>query len=151
MREGQRPKYLNTSEDEVFHKGRQLFGLDRARRRRRARAGSWSAEGYTDVLALRQAGVPETVAIMGTALTEEQLDELTRAAPHVLLALDADRSGREAMLAPRARRRAATSSCWWSRCRRGAIPPTCWSRRGRRPCSAAWTARSPRLSSRFGG
>jgi len=56
------------------------------------------AEGYTDVLALRQAGVPETVAIMGTALTDEQLEELTRAAPRVLMALDADRSGQEAMV-----------------------------------------------------
>ena len=55
-------------------------------------------EGYTDVLALHQAGVRESVAIMGTALTAEQMAELGRAAPLVVLALDADRSGQEAML-----------------------------------------------------
>jgi len=96
-KEGQQPKYLNTSEGEVFHKGRQLFGLDLARSAA-ARAGRVVVvEGYTDVLALRQAGIAETVAIMGTALTDEQLEELGRAAPRVLLALDADRSGQEAM------------------------------------------------------
>jgi DNA primase len=55
-------------------------------------------EGYTDVLALHQAGIRESVAIMGTALTQEQLAELARSAPLVVLGLDADRSGQEAML-----------------------------------------------------
>jgi DNA primase len=55
-------------------------------------------EGYTDVLALHQAGIRESVAIMGTALTNEQVNELTLAAPVIVLALDADRSGQEAML-----------------------------------------------------
>jgi len=97
-REEQQPKYLNTSENELYHKGRQLFGIDRARAAA-AKAGMVVAvEGYTDVLALHQAGVPESVAIMGTALTQEQLAELHRAAGTVCLALDADRSGREAML-----------------------------------------------------
>jgi DNA primase len=55
-------------------------------------------EGYTDVLALHQAGIRESVAIMGTALTAEQMAELGRAAPLVVLALDADQSGQEAMV-----------------------------------------------------
>jgi DNA primase len=98
LRDGQQPKYLNTAEGQVFHKGRQLFGLDRARARA-ARAGRVVVvEGYTDVLALHQAGIEEAVAIMGTALTADQLAELSRAAPRILLALDADSSGREAML-----------------------------------------------------
>ncbi len=98
VRESQRPKYLNTSENEIYHKGRQLFGIDHARAPA-ARAGRIVVvEGYTDVLALHQAGVPESVAIMGTALTTEQLAELARAANTVFLALDADRSGQEAML-----------------------------------------------------
>ncbi|MDQ3587667.1 MAG: DNA primase [Actinomycetota bacterium] len=96
--EGQQPKYLNTSEGEIFHKGRQLFGLDLARAAAAKAGRVVVTEGYTDVLALRQAGVPETVAIMGTAVTDEQLEELTRAAPRVLMALDADRSGQEAMV-----------------------------------------------------
>jgi DNA primase len=98
VREEQRPKYLNTSENELYHKGRQLFGIDHARAPA-ARAGRVVVvEGYTDVLALSQAGLPEVVAIMGTALTSEQLAELSRTATTVLLALDADRAGREAML-----------------------------------------------------
>ena len=55
-------------------------------------------EGYTDVLAMHQAGIRETVAIMGTALTEEQVIELAKMAKRVILALDADRAGQEAML-----------------------------------------------------
>jgi DNA primase len=98
MRDNQGPKYVNTSENELYHKGRQLFGIDHARGPA-ARAGRVVAvEGYTDVLALHQAGVTESVAIMGTALTQEQLAELGRAAGTVYLALDADRAGQDAML-----------------------------------------------------
>jgi DNA primase len=98
MRDDQGPKYVNTSENELYHKGRQLFGIDHARGPA-ARAGRVVAvEGYTDVLALHQAGVTETVAIMGTALTQEQMAELGRAASTVFLALDADRAGQDAML-----------------------------------------------------
>ena len=98
VRDEQKPKYLNTSENELYHKGRQLFGIDQARGPA-AKAGRVIAvEGYTDVLALHQAGVTESVAIMGTALTQEQLAELGRAASTVYLALDADRAGQEAMM-----------------------------------------------------
>jgi DNA primase len=98
MRDDQGPKYVNTSENELYHKGRQLFGIHHARGPA-ARAGRVVAvEGYTDVLALHQAGVQESVAIMGTALTQEQMAELGRAAGTVYLALDADRAGQDAML-----------------------------------------------------
>ena len=98
LRDGQAPKYLNTSENELYHKGRQLFGLDLARAPA-ARAGRVIVvEGYTDVLALHQAGIEEAVAVMGTAITPEQLAELSRAARTVYLALDADRAGQDAML-----------------------------------------------------
>ena len=98
VRDDQQPKYLNTSENDLYHKGRQLFGIDRARAAA-ARAGRiLVVEGYTDVLALHQAGITESVAIMGTALTQEQLAELSHVARTVYLALDADRSGQEAML-----------------------------------------------------
>ena len=96
--EARGPKYLNTSENELYHKGRQLFGIDLARAHAAKSQRVVVVEGYTDVLALHQAGVRESVAIMGTALTQEQLAELGRSAPKVLLALDADRSGQEAML-----------------------------------------------------
>lgn len=98
MRDNQPPKYLNTSEGEVFHKGSQLFGIDVARRAA-ARAGSIVlAEGYMDVLALHQAGVQNAVGVMGTSLTDEQARELERTARTLLLALDADRAGQEAMV-----------------------------------------------------
>jgi DNA primase len=98
MAEGRGPKYLNTSENELYHKGRQLFGIDHARAPAAKSGRIVVVEGYTDVLALHQAGIRESVAIMGTALTAEQTELLGRAAPLVVLALDADRSGQEAML-----------------------------------------------------
>lgn len=98
MRDNQPPKYLNTSEGEVFHKGSQLFGIDLARKAA-ARAGSIVlAEGYTDVLALHQAGVENAVGIMGTSFTDDQARELERTARTLVLALDADGAGQEAML-----------------------------------------------------
>jgi DNA primase len=98
MGDGRGPKYLNTSENELYHKGRQLFGIDLARTHAAKTGRMVVVEGYTDVLALHQAGIRASVAIMGTALTQEQLAELGRSAPLVVLALDADRSGQEAML-----------------------------------------------------
>jgi DNA primase len=98
MGDGRGPKYLNTSENDVYHKGRQLFGIDLARAHAAKGGRIVVVEGYTDVLALHQAGIRESVAIMGTALTAEQMAELGKAANLVLLALDADRSGQEAML-----------------------------------------------------
>ncbi len=99
LRDNQRPKYLNTSEKrELFHKGSIVYAAHLARAAA-ARAGSVIVcEGYTDVLALHQAGVANAVASMGTALTEEQVVELGRMAPTIQLALDADDAGQEAML-----------------------------------------------------
>ncbi len=98
MRENQPPKYLNTSDGEIYHKRSQLFGIQLARAPA-ARAGRIVlVEGYTDVLALHQAGLRNAVGIMGTALTEEQVAELERVAPVLELCLDADRAGQEAML-----------------------------------------------------
>jgi DNA primase len=98
MRDNQQPKYLNTSDGELYHKRSQLFGIDLARTAG-ARAGRMIlVEGYTDVLALHQAGVVNAVGIMGTALTEEQVTELERVVPVLELCLDADRAGQEAMM-----------------------------------------------------
>src|SRR5437763_4318063 len=97
MRDEQGPKYVNTSENELYHKGRQLFGIDHARGSAARLGRVVAVEGYTDVLALHQAGVTESVAIMGTALTQEQMAGLAQAAHTVYLALDADRAGQDAM------------------------------------------------------
>src|SRR2546423_290770 len=98
VRSEQQPKYLNTSENELYHKGRQLFGIDLARGPAAKRGRILVVEGYTDVLALHQAGLTETVAVMGTAVTPEQVTLLSQTVSSVFLALDADRSGQEAML-----------------------------------------------------
>ncbi len=98
MRDNQRPKYLNTSDSELYHKRSQLFGIDFARGPA-ARAGRMIlVEGYTDVLALHQAGLQNAVGIMGTSLTEEQIRELERIVTVLELCLDADTAGQEAML-----------------------------------------------------
>jgi DNA primase len=98
MRDGQRPKYLNTSDNDVYHKGRHLYGADLARAAATKAGEVIVCEGYTDVIALHQAGFKNTVGLMGTALTEEQVGELGRMSQTVLLALDADSAGQEAML-----------------------------------------------------
>ncbi|WP_372789764.1 DNA primase [Paraconexibacter sp.] len=92
------PKYLNSNDSAVYHKGLHLFGADLARSAA-AKAGEVVlCEGYTDVIALHQAGLTNTVGQMGTALTPDQVAELSRLAPTVHMALDADEAGQKAML-----------------------------------------------------
>jgi DNA primase len=94
----QQPKYVNSADGAVYHKGRHLFATHLARAPA-AKAGSIVlCEGYTDVIAAHQAGVRNCVGLMGTALTEHQVAALARLAPTVVLALDADGAGQEAML-----------------------------------------------------
>jgi DNA primase len=98
MGEDQRPKYLNTADNDLYHKGLHLYGGDLARPHATREGQVIVCEGYTDTIALHQAGVRNAVGLMGTALTGEQVGELARMAQTVLLALDADSSGQEAML-----------------------------------------------------
>jgi len=98
MREDQRPKYLNTSDNDVYHKGLHLYGADLARAHAAKAGAVILCEGYTDAIALHQAGMRNAVGLMGTALTGDQVGELSRMAQTVLLALDADSAGQEAML-----------------------------------------------------
>ena len=100
-----KPKYLNSPEGALYRKGRTLFGIDQARGPITRSQRAIVVEGYTDVLALHGAGLHESVAVMGTAITPDQLGLLAGHADEVILALDADRAGREAML--RAQRVAA--------------------------------------------
>jgi DNA primase len=98
MSQDRGPKYLNTPESELFHKGRIVYGAHLARSAA-AKAGSVIVtEGYTDVIALHQAGFANAVCIMGTSMTEEQVKVLRRLAPVAHLALDADNAGQEAMI-----------------------------------------------------
>ena len=92
------PKYLNSPEGELYRKSRTLYGIDRARGPIAKAGRAVVVEGYTDVLAAHQAGIDQAVGVMGTAITPEQLQQLARYTEGVALALDADRSGRAAML-----------------------------------------------------
>ena len=105
MRSEQGAKYVNTAETDFFHKSRLLYGADRAKGAIAKAARAVVVEGYTDVLALHQAGVEEAVGVMGTAITGEQVATLSGMVEEVVLALDADSAGQEAML--RAQRVAA--------------------------------------------
>ena len=98
LRPDSKPKYLNSPEGALYRKSRTLYGIDRARRAIAKAGRAIVVEGYTDVLAAHQAGIEETVAVMGTAITPEQLELLSGHAEEVVLALDADRAGRAAML-----------------------------------------------------
>lgn len=92
------PKYLNTSDNEIYHKGMHLYGAHLARAAAAKGGRVILCEGYTDVIAMHQAGITASVGLMGTALTESQVQELSRMAQVVVLALDADTAGQEAML-----------------------------------------------------
>jgi DNA primase len=98
LQPGDKPKYLNTSENKTvgFIKGDLLYGMHEARAAAMKSGRFLVVEGYTDVLALHQAGIPESVAIMGTSLTDRQLEELAKVQGTVFLALDADNAGKNA-------------------------------------------------------
>ncbi len=90
-------KYINTAEGELYSKRAVLYGINEARGPA-AKAGRMVlAEGYTDVIALHQAGVTNAVGIMGTSLTKEQVSELVRLVGTLELCLDADSAGQAAM------------------------------------------------------
>jgi DNA primase len=98
QRPDERAKYVNSPESELYRKGQTLYGIDLARAAIAKRKRAIVVEGYTDVIALHQAGVEEVVAIMGTAITPDQLKTLGALADSVVLALDADRAGADAMI-----------------------------------------------------
>ena len=100
--EGDGPKYMNSPETPLFHKGKELYGLHLARA---ALSGHRSdqqtppllvVEGYMDVVALAQNGLPHAVATLGTATTGDHVEMLFRATPQVVFCFDGDRAGREA-------------------------------------------------------
>ncbi|UCC30482.1 MAG: DNA primase [Phycisphaerales bacterium] len=91
-----RAKYLNTRQNVLFDKGRNLYGVDLARNAITQRRRVVVVEGYTDCLAAHQAGFAETVATLGTALTEPQVDLLRRYCDEIILLFDSDRAGEAA-------------------------------------------------------
>ena len=92
------PKYLNSPETPLFHKGRQLFNLDMARRAAFDAQELILTEGYMDVIALAQAGIANAVAPLGTAITPEQLQLCWQLVDVPTLCLDGDNAGQRAMM-----------------------------------------------------
>ncbi|MEM7704003.1 MAG: DNA primase [Pseudomonadota bacterium] len=90
------PKYLNSPETPLFHKGRQLYGLYQARQAQKKLTRLLVVEGYMDVVALAQFGLTESVATLGTATTADHAEILFRAAPEIYFCFDGDRAGRQA-------------------------------------------------------
>ncbi|UPG94109.1 DNA primase [Luteibacter aegosomatissinici] len=92
----QGPKYLNSPETPLFHKGRELFALWQVKQAHQTVTRIMVVEGYMDVIALHQAGLPIAVATLGTATTPDHAEVLFRAAPDVFFCFDGDRAGRQA-------------------------------------------------------
>ena len=93
--DGSDPKYLNSPETEVFEKGKHLFGLDQAASAIRKDDRAVVVEGYFDVIALHAAGITNSVASLGTALSSQQITQLCRCSDgkRIVLNFDADRAG----------------------------------------------------------
>jgi DNA primase len=90
------PKYLNSPETPLFHKGRELYGLYEARQARADFRRLMIVEGYMDVVRLHQAGLTYAVATLGTATTQEHLSKIFRLTSEVVFCFDGDRAGRQA-------------------------------------------------------
>ena len=90
------PKYLNSPETPVFSKGKELYGLFEARQHLKERGHAIVTEGYMDVVALAQLGVPNAVATLGTACTPDHISKLFRFTDTIVFSFDGDQAGRRA-------------------------------------------------------
>ncbi|MGK0271090.1 MAG: DNA primase [Cocleimonas sp.] len=90
------PKYINSPETTIFHKGRELYGLYEARKNTQKLERIIVVEGYMDVIALSQFDISYAVATLGTATTQDHIKQLFRAVPEIIFCFDGDRAGREA-------------------------------------------------------
>jgi len=90
------PKYLNSPETPVFHKGEELYGLYEARQSVKDLQRIIIVEGYMDVVALAQHGIPYAVATLGTATSREQISKLFRIVPELIFCYDGDAAGKKA-------------------------------------------------------
>src|SRR5271168_2015799 len=90
------PKYLNSPETPLFHKGRELYGIYEARQARSDFKRLLIVEGYMDVVRLHQAGITYAVATLGTATTQEHLNKIFKITSEVVFCFDGDRAGRQA-------------------------------------------------------
>ena len=125
-------KYMNTPETSWFHKGRLLFGMDRALPSIRKRRQALIVEGHMDAISLHAAGITWAVASMGTAFTEYQAKLLKRVTPEVIFCFDSDNAGRNAAM----RWALNAASCTLQTAR---TPMNSSARTGRKPSFPSWT------------
>ena len=154
------PKYLNSPETPLFHKGRELYGLYEARQARNDFKRLMVVEGYMDVVRLHQAGITYAVATLGTATTQEHLNKIFRLTSELVFCFDGDGAGRAGGVArareraaPGARRAASSNSC---SCPRAMTPTRWWRPRARRASrrrlkSSAAAVRIPGAAARLAG
>jgi DNA primase len=93
-----KPKYLNSPETDIFHKGRELYGLYEARQNNRRLEKILVVEGYMDVIALAQHGITYAAATLGTSTSQTHLERIYRLCPEVVFCFDGDAAGRKAAL-----------------------------------------------------
>jgi len=91
-----KPKYLNSPETDIFHKGRELYGLYQAKQANRNLERILVVEGYMDVIALSQHGINNATATLGTATSKAHLERIYRICPEVVFCFDGDEAGRKA-------------------------------------------------------
>jgi DNA primase len=125
---GEEPKYLNSPETPLYLKGQTLYSLHRARERMTETRRALLVEGYVDCLMAHQYGFGEAVAVLGTALTPQQLGLLRRYADEAILFFDADRAGQEAARRAEDLLERSANPQWWALTRR----PDTLARRGLR-------------------
>src|SRR5258706_13759407 len=97
-KEQNQPKYINSPETEIYHKGQVLYGLYQAKNAIRQHDNCFLVEGYTDIISMHQAGVENVVASSGTALTEDQVKLIRRFSENITVLFDGDTAGIKAAL-----------------------------------------------------
>lgn len=91
-----KPKYLNSPESPIFHKGEELYGFYESRQAKSALTRVMVVEGYMDVIAVHQAGLPFAVATLGTATSTTHIERIFRSVPEIIFCFDGDNAGRKA-------------------------------------------------------
>jgi DNA primase len=91
-----KPKYLNSPESPIFHKGEELYGFYESKQAKQSLTKVMVVEGYLDVIAVHQAGLPFAIATLGTATSTTHLERIFRSVPEVIFCFDGDNAGRKA-------------------------------------------------------
>jgi len=92
------PKWMNSTDSEIYKKEKFWYGLDKARKEISSRGEAWIVEGYNDVISFQENGIPNTIAPCGTAISESQIRIIKKLCDKVIFCFDSDPAGKKAML-----------------------------------------------------